>query len=179
MGSLTSLEKKKEIPSKMACKDGDPDCLVQPPNSRSVPKSIGEGASSPFGGRPGVPKMFLALEQPLRTPRPATEPQNGPTRNFREKYRKNTSRPEILDSQNLPPKYPENTEKIPPKYVRQKLTRKMLTKCPIRGLFQHSDFFVSGHFWGNSLRQKKALYMFIFSSFLPKLNFHHVHFKFI
>ena len=27
--------------------------------------------------------------------------------------KKNTPRPEILDSQNLPPKYPENTEKIP------------------------------------------------------------------
>ena len=52
----------------------------------------------------------------LRTPRPATEPRNGPTRNFHEKYRKNTPRPEILDSQNLPPKYPENTEKIPRKY---------------------------------------------------------------
>ena len=52
----------------------------------------------------------------LKTPRPATEPRNGPTRNFHEKYRKNTPRPEILDSQNLPPKYPENTEKIPRKY---------------------------------------------------------------
>ena len=30
--------------------------------------------------------------------------------------KKNTPRPEILDSQNLPPKYLENTEKIPPKY---------------------------------------------------------------
>ena len=49
----------------------------------------------------------------LRTPRPATEPRNGPTRNFHEKYRKNSPRPEILDSQNLPPKYPENTKKYP------------------------------------------------------------------
>ena len=31
----------------------DPDCLVQPPNSQMAPKSIGEGASSLFGGRPG------------------------------------------------------------------------------------------------------------------------------
>ena len=30
----------------------DPDCLVQPPNSRIPPKSIGEGASGLFGGRP-------------------------------------------------------------------------------------------------------------------------------
>ena len=48
----------------------------------------------------------------LRTPRPATEPRNGPTRNFHEKYRKNTPRPEILDSRI----YPQNTPKIPKKY---------------------------------------------------------------
>ena len=55
---------------------------------------------------------FLGGEVPilfLRTPRPATEPRNGPTRNFHEKYRKNTPRPEILDSQN----FAQNTLKIP------------------------------------------------------------------
>ena len=52
----------------------------------------------------------------LRTPRPATEPRDGPTRNFHEKYRKNTPRAEILDYRKIPPKHPENTEKIPPKY---------------------------------------------------------------
>ena len=31
----------------------DPDCLVQPPNTRMALKLIGEGASSLFGGRPG------------------------------------------------------------------------------------------------------------------------------
>ena len=36
--------------------DCDPDCLVQPPNSRIAPKSIGEGASSLFGGWPGSPE---------------------------------------------------------------------------------------------------------------------------
>ena len=30
--------------------------------------------------------------------------------------KQNTPRPEILDSQSLPPKYPKNTEKIPRKY---------------------------------------------------------------
>ena len=34
----------------------NPDCLVQPPNSRIAPKSIGEGASSLFGGWPGSPE---------------------------------------------------------------------------------------------------------------------------
>ena len=34
----------------------DPDCLVQPPNSRIAPKSIGEGASSLLGGWPGSPE---------------------------------------------------------------------------------------------------------------------------
>ena len=35
----------------------DPDCLVQPPNSPELaPKSIGEGASSLFGGWPGSPE---------------------------------------------------------------------------------------------------------------------------
>ena len=63
-----------------------------------------------------LPSWLNFLLQNLRTPRPATEPRNCPTRNFHEKYRKNTPRPEILDSQNLPPKCPENTEKIPPKY---------------------------------------------------------------
>ena len=45
----------------------------------------------------------------LRTPRPATEPRDDPTRNFHEKYRKNPPRPEILEPQ-------ENTPKIPKKY---------------------------------------------------------------
>ena len=51
----------------------------------------------------------------MRTPRPATEPRDGPTQNFDEKYRKNTPQPEILDSQKfgLSPKYPENTETTP------------------------------------------------------------------
>ena len=43
------------------------------------------------------------------TPRPATEPRDGPPRNFHEKYRKNTPRAEILEPQ-------ENTPKIPKKY---------------------------------------------------------------
>ena len=47
---------------------------------------------------------------------------------------KNTPRPEILDSHNLPPKYPENTPKILPKYQ----------KCP----FWEYVFRV---FWGCSL----------------------------
>ena len=34
----------------------NPDCLVQPLNSWSAPKSTGEGASSLFGGRPGSPE---------------------------------------------------------------------------------------------------------------------------
>ena len=48
----------------------------------------------------------------LRTPRPATEPRDGPTRNFNEQRSKNTPRPEVLDSQNLP----QITPKIPKKY---------------------------------------------------------------
>ena len=67
----------------------------------------------PADPHPNNPPEFIILE--LRTPRPATEPRDGPTRNFHEKYRKNTPGPEILDSQNLPPKYPENTEKNTPK----------------------------------------------------------------
>ena len=61
-------------------------------------------------------RLFLFLPTVLRAPPPATEPRDGPTRNFQEKYRKNTPWPEILDSRNLPRKYPENTEKIPQKY---------------------------------------------------------------
>ena len=34
----------------------DPDCLVQPPNSRTAPKLIGEGASGLFEGWPGNPE---------------------------------------------------------------------------------------------------------------------------
>ena len=34
----------------------DPDCLVQTPNSRIAPKSIGEGASGLFRGWPGSPE---------------------------------------------------------------------------------------------------------------------------
>ena len=46
----------------------------------------------------------------LRTPRPATEPRDGPTRNFHEKYRKNTPRAEILEPQENTPKYRKNTK---------------------------------------------------------------------
>ena len=70
--------------------------------------------------RPRTKSCWLEVDQELvlRTPRPATEPRNGPTWNFhKKKYRKNTPRPEILDSQNLPPTYPENAEKKKnPKY---------------------------------------------------------------
>ena len=41
----------------------DPDCLVQTPNSRIAPQSIGEGASSLFGGWPGC-NPRLAPVQP-------------------------------------------------------------------------------------------------------------------
>ena len=57
----------------------------------------------------------------LRTPRPATEPRNGPTRNFHERYRKNTPRPEILEPQEntpkIPRKYRKNTPKIPKMHI--------------------------------------------------------------
>ena len=50
----------------------------------------------------------------LRTPRPATEPRNGPTRNFHEKYRKkyplarNSGLPEFTPK--IPKKHPQNTK---------------------------------------------------------------------
>ena len=55
---------------------------------------------------PAVLKMLRVVNLLLRTPRPATEPRDGLTRKFHEKYRKNTPRAEILESQ-------ENTPKIP------------------------------------------------------------------
>ena len=58
------------------------------------------------------PILVPPIHLKLRTPRPATEPRIGPSRNFHEKYRKNTPRPEILDSRI----YPKNTPKIPKKY---------------------------------------------------------------
>ena len=66
----------------------------------------------------------------LRTPRPATEPRDGPSRNFHEKYRKNTPRAEILEPQ-------ENTEKIPKKYQ----------KCVFL-VFWGYFFGIFGVFWG-------------------------------
>ena len=39
----------------------DPDCLVQPPNSRTAPKSIGEGASSLFWGMARESRQCLLL----------------------------------------------------------------------------------------------------------------------
>ena len=48
------------------------------------------------------------------------------TPNFHEKYRTDTPGSKILDSQNLPPNYPENTKKIPPKYR---------SFCGISGIF--------------------------------------------
>ena len=67
---------------------------------------------------------------PLRTPRPATEPRDGPTRNFHEKYQKNTPRAEILEPQ-------ENTPKIPTKYQ----------KCAFL-VFWGYFFGIFGVFWG-------------------------------
>ena len=62
----------------------------------------------------GIPGSINEKDHPLplRTPRPATEPRNGLTRNFHEKYEK------------IPPGskfwthriYPQNTPKIPKKY---------------------------------------------------------------
>ena len=47
----------------------------------------------------------------LRTPRPATEPRDGPTRNFHEKYqRKYPPRPKFWNPKKIPPKYRENTK---------------------------------------------------------------------
>ena len=46
----------------------------------------------------------------VKTPRPATEPRDGPTRNFHEKYRKNTPRAEILEPQEIPQKNRKNTQ---------------------------------------------------------------------
>ena len=48
----------------------------------------------------------------LRTPRPATEPRDGPTRNFHEKYRKNTPPArKILEPQEIPQKIPKKYQK--------------------------------------------------------------------
>ena len=61
----------------------------------------------------------------LRTPRPATEPRDGRTRNFHEKYRKkyplgrNSGLPEFTPK--IPRKYQKNTPKIP--------------KMPVLGIF--------------------------------------------
>ena len=46
----------------------------------------------------------------LRTPRPATEPRDGPARNFHDKYRKNTPRPKFWNPKKIPPKYRKNTK---------------------------------------------------------------------
>ena len=86
----------------------------------------------------------------LRTPRLATEPRDGPTRSFHEKCKQNTPRPEILDSQNLPPKYSKKiSQTIPPK----------IPKCTFWGIFwryfigvpefRHGGYFF-GSFRGNS-----------------------------
>ena len=75
-------------------------------------------------------------------------PRNGPTRNFHEKYRKNTPRPEIPDSQNLPPKYPENTEKIPPKYQ----------KCAFLVFFRY----FWGISWGSRISARGVFFWYFF-----------------
>ena len=66
-----------------------------------------------FGSQHRIPKhlFFLGfLRIHLRTPRPATEPRNGPTRNFHEKCRKNSPQAEILDPKKIPRKYRKNTQ---------------------------------------------------------------------
>ena len=87
--------------------------FLEPLGSRSPksPKRSRKRVESDYFSTLKIKRLLALL---LRTPRPATEPRNGQTRNFHEKYRKNTPRrPEILDSQNLSPKYPENTKKYP------------------------------------------------------------------
>ena len=73
----------------------------------------------------------------LRTPRPATEPRNGPTRNFHAKYRKNTPRAEILEPQENPPKYPQNT---PNGYFWYS-----------EGIFLVFSGYFGGKFWGSGI----------------------------
>ena len=95
------------------------------------------------------PSIFLQFPHPsLRTPRPATEPRDGPTQNFHEKYRKNTPSPKFRtpriypqNTPKIPKKYRKNTEKIPPKYQ----------KCPFgvfsryfRGIFLGFQNFGAG-----------------------------------
>ena len=69
----------------------------------------------------------------LRAPRPATEPRDGPSRNFHKKYRENTPRAEILEPQ-------ENTPKIPKKYQ----------NCAFV-VFWGYFFGIFGAFWGQML----------------------------
>ena len=72
--------------------------------------SLGRVGVCPWDDCPArAARRNLCQEQRLRTPRPATEPRHGPTRNFHKKYRKNTPRAKILEPQ-------QNTEKIPKKY---------------------------------------------------------------
>ena len=66
-------------------------------------------------GNKGFPQCIA-----LRMPRPATEPRDGPTRNFHENAEK-YPRLKILDPQRIPPKYPENPP--PPKNPKHQ-------KCP-------------------------------------------------
>ena len=57
---------------------------------------------------PLTKKLQMSMTLGLRTPRPATEPRNGPTRNSTKKYRKNTpqaARPKFWNSKKIPSKY--------------------------------------------------------------------------
>ena len=54
--------------------------------------------------------LFACLNRILRTPRPATEPRDGPTRNFHEKYQKNTLGQKFWNPKKIPRKYRKNTK---------------------------------------------------------------------
>ena len=82
----------------------------------------------------------------LRTARPATEPRDGPTRNFHEKYRKNTPRAEILEPQ-------ENTQKIPKKYQ----------KCAFLvfwGYFLVFSGYFGGKFWESRISGRGVFFRY-------------------
>ena len=69
---------------------------------------LGQGGGILGWGGGSADFIFMGAGIFSGTPRPATEPRDAPTRNFHQKYRKNTPA-KILEPQKIPPKY----QKIP------------------------------------------------------------------
>ena len=95
----------------------------------------------------GVPFTGVQVLR-LRMPPPATEPRDGPTRNFHKKYRKNSPQAEIWNPKKIPKKYRTNTKSGHFWYF--------------GGIFSVFSGYFRGKFWESRISGRGVFFRFFF-----------------